>query len=328
MINLEELSINELEKMLKLKKKESIKEKKLRSNQDLINEFLNSLNSENTKKSYKYALKKFITFLENMNLQLTTRLDFENYFDYLNNLDVRKKTKLINFAGVKSFFQYFIHKQNIDPKNRLNLHFIENPVTEVQRRWKNDREEKHREILTNDEINRVLQKLKETNFRHYMVFFILADTSMRGNGLVNIKIENIKLEKRIITTWDKGKMRDYICGLNLQNELRNYLLMRKRMNNVNDDKIHLFSSQKGTKLSESSFFSHVFPEIAPVVMEVTGKKITAHDLRRSFKTNRTNLGQLKEQVEALMNHKQGLDNAYNKPTHKMLLSWFDSYEEL
>ena len=50
-------------------------------------------------------------------------------------------------------------------------------------------------------------------------------------------------------------------------------------------------------------------------MEVTEKKITAYDLNRRFKTNRTNLGKLREQVEALMNYEQGFDNAYNKPTH-------------
>ncbi|MHA1848282.1 MAG: hypothetical protein ACTSYS_15435 [Promethearchaeota archaeon] len=86
------------------------------------------------------------------------------------------------------------------------MHFIENPVSDVPKRWKNDTEENHKEILTNEEINRVLQKLKELNYRHFIMFFILADTSMRGNGLVNIKIKNVQLEKRIISTWDKGKM--------------------------------------------------------------------------------------------------------------------------
>jgi len=314
--------------MLRLKKKESIKDKNLRNNEDLINEFLKSLNSKNTKKSYKVSIKRFLKFIKNKNLQLTTKLDFENYFDYLNESDLRKKTKSIHYTGVKSFFQYFIHKQNIDSENKLNLHFIENPITNVNRRWKNDKEDKIREILTNSEINRVLSELKKTNYRNYIIFYVLADTSMRGNGLVNIEIKNVQLDKRIISTWDKGKMRRYYFGLNLQNELKNYLLMRKRMNFTKDDEKFLFYSQKGTRLSVSSLFSHVFPDIAQVIKEITGKKITAHDLRRSFKTNRTNLGQLREQVEALMNHKQGLDNAYNKPTHEMLLSWFDSYEKL
>ncbi len=261
-------------------------------------------------------------------MQLTTKLDFENYFDFLNDSNLQKKTKSLHYTGIKSFFQYFIHKQNIDSDNQLNLHFIENPVTSITRRWKNDKEDKMREILTNQEINRVLKKLKKINYRNYVIFFVLADTSMRGNGLVNIEIKNVQLDKRIISTWDKGKMRRYYFGLNLQGELKNYLLMRNRMSFANDTKKYLFYSQKGTRLSVSSFFFHIFPDIAQVIKEVIGKKITAHDLSRSFKTNRTNLDQLREQVEALMNHKQGLDNSYNKPTHKMLLSWFDSYEKL
>ncbi|NHI91078.1 MAG: hypothetical protein EAX96_01160 [Candidatus Lokiarchaeota archaeon] len=61
----------------------------------------------------------------------------------------------------------------------------------------------------------MLQKLKEMNYQYNIIFFILADISMRGNDLVNIKIKNIQLEKAIISTWVKGKMRRYFFGLNL-----------------------------------------------------------------------------------------------------------------
>ncbi|MHA1313814.1 MAG: tyrosine-type recombinase/integrase [Candidatus Helarchaeota archaeon] len=295
----------------------------------MINEFISSLNCENTKKAYKTAIKKFVKFINNKNLQLTTKMDFENYFKYLNNRpDIRKKTKMIRFVGVTAFFQYFMHKQEIDRENVLGLGFIENPITDNKKKWKNDPDERVSEILTNDEIKRVLGVLRKKNYRDYMIFYILADTSMRGNGLVNIKIKNINLEKRLIKTWDKGKLRTYAFGKNLKSQLENYLIIRNRMNFVNDDKEYLFYSRKGNRLSAASLFSHIFPKIAEIIKDVTGKRITAHDLRRSFKTNRTNLGQLREQIEALMNHKNGLDDFYNKPTDDMFLKWFDAYEEL
>jgi len=329
MINVESMNLKELEKLIQQKRKQVLKNIMLRSNQDLITEFFKSLNSENTRKAYYSAINKFIKYIGNKNLQLVTKLDYDNYYNFLNDKsDIKKRTKVIQLAGVTSFYQYFIHKQDIDTQGSLNLHFIENPITNIRKKWKNDKEETLREILTNEEIREVLSELKIKDRRLYIMFYILADTSMRGNGLINIKIKNIFLNKRLIKTWDKGKLRTYVFGENLKEELENYLIIRKRMNLIHDNKEYLFSSRKGTKLSIPSFFSHVYPKIGKIIKRITEKKITAHDLRRSFKTNRTNLGQVREQVEALMNHKIGLDNAYNRPTESMFLSWFDSYEEI
>ncbi|MHA1797840.1 MAG: tyrosine-type recombinase/integrase, partial [Candidatus Helarchaeota archaeon] len=259
------LSITQLESLLRKKKKEMISTKKLRDNQDLINVFLNSLNSENTKKAYNASIRRFLRFVSNKNLQFTTKLDLENYFDHLNNLDIKKRSKRLFFTVIKNFFRFFLHKQDIDSHDTLNLHFIENPVSNITRRWKSDEEETIFEILTNNEIKCVLREFKERNWRDYMMVYILADTSMRVNGMLNIKIENIHVEKRIIRTFDKGKMRKYIFGLQLRDELKKYLLMRRRLNFIHDDNTWLFFTMKATKFSPDPFFSYVFPKIKKVI---------------------------------------------------------------
>lgn len=328
-IDIENLSISELEEIIK-RKRMNEKPKNLKSNKWLINKFIENLNSIKTKQTYFYALNQFLKFINYKNLQLITKLDLENYFNYLNNSNnFKKNTKRLKYAGVVSFYQYFFHLQDIDKNNSLNLYFIENPISNIKRNWKNDKEIKKVEILTNNEIKKILIELKKINYRYYLIFYILADTSMRVNGLSNVEIQNINFNRRTIKTFDKGKNRIYMFGEKIKRELQFYINnIRPNINCINKNSEYLFFSKKYKKLFSSNIFSHIFPKISKIIYQLTNKKITAHDLRRSFKTNRTNLGQLREQVEALMNHKQGLDNAYNRPTHKMLLSWFDKYEEL
>ncbi len=246
-IDLDDFSLDELTKLqeqIKAKKKEMISEIELRENDDLLKEYIDLFESTNTKRIYKTAVKKFIKFMEEKNLQFTTKMDLERHFEFLYESTHRKETKRLYFEAVKSFFRYFLHRQEIDPLNTFNLHFIENPITEYKRKWKDDEKEDFGEILTNDEIKQVLHELKRRNIRNYIMLYIIADTSMRVDGMTNIKLENIGLEKRIIITKDKNKLRKYPFGKNLKMELEKYLIIRKRINSIHHNDIWLFFSQK------------------------------------------------------------------------------------
>ncbi|MHA1755194.1 MAG: tyrosine-type recombinase/integrase [Promethearchaeota archaeon] len=331
MIDLDDFSLNELNQLqeqIKAKKKEMISEIELRENDDLLKEYLDLFESKNTKRIYKTAVKKFIKFIGEKNLQFTRKMDLERYFEFLYESDHRKETKRLYFEAVKSFFRYFLHRQEIDPSNTFNLHFIENPNTDYKRKWKDDEKENFGEIMTNDGIKRVLHELKRINIRNYIMLYIIADTSMRVDGMTNIKLENIKMERRIIITKDKNKLRKYAFGKKLKLELEKYLMVRKRINSIHHNDIWLFFSQKSTKFTPDNFKAHVYPKIARLIKKLTGKKITAHDFRRSFRTNRLNLKQLPGHIDILMNHKTKLAEAYEKPTDEMLVQWFDSFEEL
>ena len=332
MLDLESLSLHELQQLerdIKMRKRELLVNEQLRENEDLLEEYLQNYDSPCTRRMYKTAVKKFIVFMMGKNLQFTTKLDLERYFEELNESSYRIKTKRTYLEGVKSFFKYFLHRQGIDPENTFNLHFVENPVTTYQRKWKDTEEPtRYREILTNDEIKRVLQELKKRNLRDYIMCYLLADTSMRVDGMANIKLENLNLEKRIIITKDKNRMRKYVFGRHLQAELKKYLIVRARIRSIHYNDTWLFFTQRSTKFKSDTFKTSVFPKLSTLILEMTGKKITAHDFRRSFRTNRINLGQQPGHVDILMNHKTPLSKAYEKPTDKMLVQWFDAFEEL
>lgn len=263
-------------------------------------------------------------FINDRNFQTVTKLDLEKFFQFLTKSSFKKQTKQLTWAGVISFYQYFLHLQEIGTPD---LYFMENPVSQKKRKWKNDREVNQIDILTNPEIRQLLPEIKTLGYREYIIFAILVHTSMRINGLTNIMIEKVDMGKRLIRTWDKGKMRTYAFGRTLVKDLQNYLKIRQRIQTLHSSSKYLIFSNKGDKLHPRTISAMLFRPITELIKRKFNKHITAHSLRRSFKTNRTNLGQPREQIEALMNHKNGLDDNYNKPTEEMFLKWFDAYQQ-
>ncbi|NHI94483.1 MAG: site-specific integrase [Candidatus Lokiarchaeota archaeon] len=145
-------------------------------------------------------------------------------------------------------------------------------ITGYKRKWKDDEKENFGEILTNDEIKLVLHELKRINIRNYVMLYIMADTSMRVDGMTNIKLENIDLEKRIIIMQYKNNLRKYAFGKNFKIELEKYLMVRKRLNSIHYNDIWLFFSQKSTKFTADNFKDHVYPKIARLIKNSLEKK--------------------------------------------------------
>ncbi|MHA1380562.1 MAG: tyrosine-type recombinase/integrase [Candidatus Helarchaeota archaeon] len=323
------LSFEEKQKLLDSLRNDVQEVENLKSNAELIDEFVNSLKTENTKKTYKYALELFISFIKAKNLQYVTKIDLEkHYFDYLNNLNFRKQTKTLRFAVVVSFYKYFISLQEMDTYGTENQHFIENPISDRRRNWKEDLEPVKRNTLTNNEILEILKimRQKKYSFRNYLMFYVLADTSMRINGIINIKIKNVDLDKRLIKTIDKGKIRKYAFGKNLKEEIMKWLKIRNCLITEQQNRFkyahseYLFFSRNDERIGTSYYSGKIFSR--NLIKELTGKDVTPHDLRRSFKTNRTNLEQDWGQIEVLMNHLTGLDPKYLHPTDEMFLKWW------
>lgn len=256
-------------------------------------------------------------------MQLVNKQDLENYYIYLNDSKLRKNSKQLYYTVVVAFYQYYMHLQSFDN----TLHFKSNPLSNIKRKWKPDKEVKKQYVLTNDEIRDVLFYTRK-DYRIYILFYLLADTSMRLNGCLNIKIKNIDLEDRSIVTFDKGKMRKYLIGEKLKDALKRYIPLRKRINSIHKYSEYLFCSRKSKQMSTGHVHTNLFIPIRKYIKRKFNKDITPHRLRVSFKTNRTNMSQIREQIEALMNHKNGLDNVYNQPTSKMLKKQFDKYERL
>lgn len=127
-------------------------------------------------------------------------------------------------------------------------------------------------------------------------------------------------------------MRKNYFGKNLRRKLIKWLKIRNSLVNENinrykyADSEFLFFSRNDERICSSYYSDKIFPK--KLFKELTGKDVTPHDLRKSFKTNRTDLEQDWGQIEALMNHLIGLDSKYLHPTYELFLKWIEEYELL
>ncbi|MBD3226814.1 MAG: tyrosine-type recombinase/integrase [Candidatus Lokiarchaeota archaeon] len=293
------------------------------TNDELIEIFLKSYKNLKTRKTYKYAINHFLKFVNDKNLQLVDEYDLEDYYQFLRNSNYRSKTKQMKYSVIVNLLRYFTHLQLIDYDNSLKLSFAKTNSLWLKRRW-NYEPPRKRDFLTNEEIKLVLGKLKKINLRDYILFFILADTSMRASELSRIRIGVIHFNDRIIETSDTRRTKFYAFGKNLKRELLRFLEIENTSKNGSG---YLLRSENGEQLSNRTITSRIFPKIGQVIFKLTRKKITSHSLRISFKINRIHLGQNREQIEVLMNYKNDFSDFF-VPTKKMLLKWFDNYEEL
>ena len=288
---------------------------------DLTSKFLDSFQSKNTKSSYKSALNDFFRFVSK-SLDKISDKDILNYYEYLNNKnDYKKQTKELKFNAVRSFFNYLKIEKIKNNKLKLN-----NINLDYKLKWKSDSEIFNRDILTIDEIKLVLNYLKRYNFRFYLVFFILADTGMRVNGLVNIQISNIDLENRKIIVYEKGKIRVYTFGNNLKRELVKYIQMRSIIQTNHN---FLLINKRKNRERETNVH-RIFIKINEIMTNELNinKKITAHCLRASFKTNRRDLGQNDSDIEFFLQHNHDYRTTYLRYTDEQRLRKFDEFEML
>lgn len=139
-----------------------------------------------------------------MDLLGVTRLDIEHCFIHLNtqdDIDLARKQNL--WACSQSFYKFTFDRSKFDE----TIPRFENPLPEIRKQWRRE-ETKQRSLkdvrLSIAELKQLLQGLKLRNYRDYIAVYILADTGCRIGGLINLKIENIRLEERYFITKEKN----------------------------------------------------------------------------------------------------------------------------
>jgi len=171
-----------------------------------------------------------------------------------------------------------------------------------------------------------------------MIFYFLADTGARVSEITQLELQKpqkkerygyFNLEKRMIYSYNKGKVNKYVFGYNLQQELQQYLEVRPLIKSSYRDDSFLFISKHGGMLLPQTYTNKSYKhDLHEYILEKFGKHTTPHTLRRSWNTNRLDAGMIKEKRQSLLNQYSGLSKAYRHPTDKQRLNWFDEYELL
>ena len=178
-------------------------------------------------------------------------------------------------------------------------------------------------FATKEEIEKILNFLKESNFKHYLIIKVLVETGARKGEIINAKLDDLNIEERYINTkTGKTGAKYYYFSESLGRELELYLNAR---NNIKTENEYLFLTKFFDKYSTRNFNA-----ILKKVRERVGIKtnITCHTFRRTVNDLRkTEMKCPNEDRRILLGHKTSDVNVanYTKSDIITIRKLFDTY---
>lgn len=148
-------------------------------------EYLNSIENPNTKRSYKRALEEFfgtgeITLDQIKNIK---PIDTQNYLNQIK--DKSPGTIQNRFAALSAFFEWAVYIYQLeDVTNYFNSKFIKKSIKKQKQKQEYDDEI---QILTQKEIDKLLTVAKQSNFRDYVLFRFMLNTGLRRSEVTTIE---------------------------------------------------------------------------------------------------------------------------------------------
>ncbi len=263
-----------------------------------IREFIYYLNverglSENTLNSYSRDLKNFLDFIQDQNVSKwndVKRTHIMKYLIHMRNSGKAASTITRNIASVRSFFQFLIQEGMIS----------ENPSTDLETP---KQEKKLPEILTPDEVDKLLSKPNTTDFRgkrDKAMLELLYASGMRVSELINLNVEHIDTQNGYILCRGKGeKERIVPLGKLAISSVTDYLTKSRPQMRKDLSEPSLFLNHHGRRLSRQGFW-----KILKKYAEKIGikNKITPHTLRHSFATHLLENGADLRAVQEMLGH--------------------------
>ena len=153
--------------------------------------------SNNTISTYLNNLKIFKDFIDNNNLDeyLIESVDLEKFITFLKDkYDYKPKSINTMISSLKCYYNFLLKEK-----------YINNDPSDLLKSPKIDK--KYPTYLTIDELNRILLAIDTSNNlgkRDYLLINLLYDSGVRVSELINIRINNIDFENRLIKIIGKG----------------------------------------------------------------------------------------------------------------------------
>jgi len=222
-----------------------------------------------TYETYLNFVQQYLTFVKKTGLNLST----ESVKCYLLSLERAVNTNRLAYASLRFFFKAVLNKP---------FTLEEVPIKK--------KEKSLPKVLSKNQIKQMFEKTQ--NLKHRLIIKLLYSSGLRLQELVNLKREDIDVEKNIIRV-RKGKGakdRITIIGESLKMELLKYY-------SISDFKTkYVFEGRKG-KYSKKSV-----EEVCKQAGRRIDIKVTPHMLRHSFATHLLESGVDIRYIQALLGH--------------------------
>ena len=230
--------------------------------------------SDNTISTYLNNLKIYKDYIEENRLDEYSiePINLEHFITYLKeNFDYKPKSINTMISSLKSYYNFLLKEK-----------YIDNDPTDLLKSPKIDK--KYPTYITYDELNRLLLAIdtsKNLGKRDYLLINLLYDSGVRVSELINIRINNIDFENRLIKILGKGdKERVVYFTINTSKLLYEYIYDICEVHKY--PRKYLFENKSNVVISRFEVYNIIrkYVEIAKIE-----KNVTPHVLRHTIATH-------------------------------------------
>lgn len=253
------------------------------------------MKSENTVKSYSSDLRNYLYYLsEKLNIDDPNDITIEaikKFLAYLKKLGYSSTSSSRALSSIKSFHKFLFLERRTKTNPAINL---ASPKLD----------KKLPTVLSIDEVLKLLDSLDDStpyNLRNHAMIELVYATGLRVSELVNLKLNNLRLTNKVISTIGKGNKERIIPINDYANKiLRKYLIeARPKLVISSKDQGYVFLNNQGTAISRQSFFL-LLKDLAKKA-GIT-KEISPHTLRHSFATHLLEAGTDLRLIQEMLGH--------------------------
>ncbi|MCX7872275.1 MAG: tyrosine recombinase [Verrucomicrobiae bacterium] len=277
--------------------------------EELLEDFLIYLRherglSENTQKTYKFLLDKFIQWSQKNGIKSWNSITLDHLISFLQTEREREidnskndaqsslspSSLYLEIAGLKSFFKFALDRKFVNENPAENLSF--------PRRWK-----RLPKSLTDDEIERLLTPEKEetpANLCDQAILELAYASGLRLSELRNLRLEQIHLDAGFIMVIGKGnKERVVPVGSKAVAALEKYLKSGRPKLIKKKSPATVFLTNRGSAFAHATLWRRI-----KLRARKSGimRNITPHMLRHSFATHLLEHGADLRIIQELLGH--------------------------
>ena len=271
--------------------------------------------SPNSVSAYVNDINKLISFVEehypNLTPETVKLAQLRKFVEWMNQSGISPRTQARTISGIKSFYKFLLIEEAVenDPTT-----LIESP--RIGRKLP--------EILTDDEINRLIEAIdvtKAEGLRNKAILETLYSCGLRVSELVDLKISNLHFEQEFIRIAGKGE-RERLVPISKRaiDDIKKYLVnSRKKLTIEKGFENIVFLNRRGKKLSRVMIFTIIKNLAEKIKLE---KSISPHTFRHSFASALVQGGADLRTVQEMLGHESiltteiyaHLDKEYLKDT--------------
>lgn len=220
--------------------------------------------------------------------------DLLSYLGYLRAKGLRKSSLDRNFSCLSAWFAYLVKTKQL----------AQNPIPEIQKDYlKNFKKEiRRRQLISVPEATRMIASTIDTKDRAVLV--LLFKTGIRRNELITLDIDDVNLEKRIITLKPTPKRSNLTVFFDDEAERALARWLKSRELRYKEDQKALFLSNRGLRLGKQAVDDAVREAALRVSLHDSKSdrledKFTPHCCRHWFTTHLRRAGMPREFIQEL-----------------------------